>query len=208
MPTPPHKTLQELQCYPMEQLKSLHGLMDADPRFAEVILFGDDDEVPKSYTLEDHYRRFTLIQPPARAPEEVFGSFVTAQHLAIYGWFCYPMTAVSENQAYASLELALRRRMNAAQARGLKARIEHACREGWLRPEKLLRLDPCLSPESQRNFRNRAIDPNGKAALQFMIENLPKERNWLAHGNFSPGTDPFMTLDTVAQLLEQLYPDQ
>ena len=51
------KTLQELQCLPMERLKPLERLFDPDPHFVEMLTIGDDEDSPATYTLEDHYRR-------------------------------------------------------------------------------------------------------------------------------------------------------
>jgi len=139
------KTLQELQNPPMERLKSRESLLNPDPRFAEMITFGGAAESLATYTLDHHYRRFALLSPPAGAPEEVVGSYVTAQHLAILSWFVFPLSSLAETQAYGCLELALRRRMNAAPARGLRARIKFAVREGWIRPEDLRKVDPWLT---------------------------------------------------------------
>jgi hypothetical protein len=204
------KTLQELRLgVSIEKLKTCSELFDEDPRFAENILWGaeyDEPPIMDSYALEDHCRRFALISAPSAAPVEVVGSFITAQHLAIYSWFFFPFATVAESQAYGTLEMALRRRMNNDHPTGLRARLEFAHKKGWIHPERLLLLDPCITLEAQRSFKSRPIDPKGSDRIQFLIENLPIERNWLAHGNWSQGTDPFMTLDTISQLLDQLYP--
>jgi hypothetical protein len=61
------------------------------------------------------------------------------------------------------------------------------------------------APEAQYAFKSRPVDAKGSDTLQCLIENLPIERNWFAHGNWSSGGDPFITLDMISQLLGQLY---
>lgn len=199
------KTLQELRAYEMEKLKPFSQLLEPDERFAQMMLFGEEEDSDVTYTFEDHYTRFALLAPPAKAPEEVVGSFVTSQHLAIASWWFFPFSVVAENQAYCALELALRRRMNASKTRGLAERINHAIREQWLKPDELLELNPCFTPAQRAAFSTRARDKDGVNTLRHWSDEIPRDRNYLAHGNFSSGTDPFMTLDVVAQLLQQLY---
>ena len=189
----------------MERLKPIDALLEPDGRFGEMMLWGEDEDSDVSYDLVDHYERFALLSSPGNAPEEVVGSFVTAQHLAIASWWFFPFSVVAKNQAYNALELALRRRMNARSARGLKERIEYAIREGWLNPAELLALNPCFTPAQREAFTARTVDFAGTDTLRLWAEELPRERNYLAHGNFAAGTDPFITLDVVAQLLKQIY---
>ena len=66
--------------------------------------------------------------------------------------------------------------MNAEQPRwGLGKRIEFAAREGWIRPEKLQTPDPCLTPEVQRAFNDRPVDPDGAGMLEHLVKELPKD---------------------------------
>ncbi len=171
----------------MEKLKPLTSLLAADSHFAEMMLWGAEEGEPPIYSLEQHYQRYAMLQWPQDAPEEIVSGFVTAQHLAIYAWFVYPFSSVAELQAIATLEHALRRRMSNEPARGLKGRLRHAVAAGWIKGEKLRLLNPYVMPVSAEEFAERPLEPNGVKSLNAFIDNLPEQRNWLAHGNWMGG---------------------
>ena len=188
----------------METLKPLKRLLEEDPRFADTMWWGKSFWEP-TYSLKRHYERYAMLEWPKGAPEEIVNGFVTAQHLAIYAWFVYPFSTVAELQALVTLEHALRRRMSNEPAGGLKSRLRYAVTAGWIKGENLRVLNPYTVP-SRRKFNKRPIDPDGAISLQRFIENLPEQRNWLAHGNWQTGGDVFIALDIVLQLINQLYP--
>lgn len=190
----------------METLKTLSALLTEDSRFAEMMVEGDEEGQP-NYALEQHYRRYAMLEWPRGAPEEIVNGFVTAQHLAIYAWFVYPFSSLAELQGLLTLEHALRRRMSNEPARGLKGRLRHALAVGWITGEKLRILDPCVLT-NQTEFKQRPLDVGGVDRLRSFIDNLPEQRNWLAHGNWMDGHDVFIELDIVLQLINQLYPPQ
>lgn len=190
----------------METLKALAALLNEDPRFARMMIWGAEEEEPATYSLEQHYERYAMLAWPRGAPEEIVNGFVTAQHLAIYAWFVYPFSAVAELQALVTLEHALRRRMANEPARGLKDRLRHAVGAGWIRGENLRTLNPHVLPIAPAKFAQRPIDLEGPQNLRAFIDNLPEHRNWLAHGNWTGGGDVFIQLDIVLQLINQLYP--
>jgi|SRR5712664_3113247 len=188
----------------METLKPLSELTKKDPRFAQMMTFGESFW-KRRYSLKQHYERYALLEWPKGAPEEIVNGFVTAQHLAIYAWFVYPFSTLAQLQALVTLEHALRRRMSNDPARGLKARLRFAVAAGWIKGEDLRVLNPYTVP-SRRKFGKRLIDPDGVKSLLSFIDNLPESRNWLAHGNWESGGDVFIALDIVLQLINQLYP--
>jgi hypothetical protein len=190
----------------METLKPLTALFSEDPRFAQVMLWGREEAEPNRYSLNQHYARYAMLSWPRGAPEEIVNGFVTAQHLAIYAWLIYPFSSVAKLQALITLEHALRRRMSNEPARGLKARLRHAIGAGWIKGEMLRELNPYVVPVPKLEFEGRPIDPDGPKTLQAFINNLPEQRNWLAHGNWQGGMDVFILLDIVLQLINQLYP--
>jgi hypothetical protein len=189
----------------MEMLKPFAALLREDRRFAEMMLSGREESEPSTYSLNQHYTRYAMLPWPRGAPEEIVSGFVTAQHLSIYAWFVYPFSSVAELQALITLERALRRRMNNEPAPGLKARLRHAIRVGWIKGEMLRAFDPCNVPVPAMEFAERPLDPNGPETLHTFVDNLPEQRNWLAHGNWQGGGDVFIVLDIVLQLINQLY---
>src|SRR6267143_2221667 len=96
----------------MERLKPLTDLLVPDPRFAEIMVADGKYGGPTTYSLEDHYKRYSLLTWPTGAPEEIVSGFVTAQHLAVFSWFVYPFSSVAELPALITLEHDLRRRMS------------------------------------------------------------------------------------------------
>jgi hypothetical protein len=188
----------------MEELKSLQTLLLEDPRYAEMMLIGAEEDEP-AYSLQQHYRRYSMLDWPRGAPEEIVNGFVTAQHLAIYAWFVFPFSAAAELQALVTLEHALRRRMSNEPARGLKARLRYAVKVGWIRGDRLRTLNPYIVPITTADFKRRPFAPNGIESLAEFIDNIPEARNWLAHGNWVGGGDPFIQLDIVLQLINQIY---
>jgi hypothetical protein len=190
----------------MEKLKPLSELFTEDSIFSQMMRLAAEEGEP-TYSLEQHYQRYAMLKSPRGAPEEIVSGFVTAQHLAIYSWFVYPFSSAAELQALATLEHALRRRMSNNRARGLKERLDHAVAVGWVRGNNLRKLHPYVLPITDTEFAQRPIDPDGVATLAVFIDNLlPEQRNWLAHGNWVGGGDVFILLDTVLQLIDQLYP--
>lgn len=189
----------------MEELKPLDALISVDRKLIDIMEWHAPDEEPRTYPLEQHYERYAMLGWPRDAPVEIVNGFVTAQHLAIYAWFVYAFSSVAELQALVTLEHALRRRMANEPARGLKDRLRHAVRAGWIKGERLRTLHPFVNPVSPAAFASRPVDPHGAESLQTFIDNLPEQRNWLAHGNWNGGSDSFMVLDLVLQLINQLY---
>jgi hypothetical protein len=188
----------------MESLKPFKSILEEDPRFVSMMTFGRDDDEAQIYTFEHHYQRYSLLEPPSAASEEIINGLITAQHLAIYSWFVFPFISSAEFQALSTLEHAIRRTMFNKPARGLKMRLKEAVNKGLLTGAKLKLLDPFIFPDSSK-FLNRPFDVNGEQALKDFINSLPEERNWLAHGNWVGGGDAFLTLDIVFQLVTQLY---
>ncbi|MGB7752987.1 MAG: hypothetical protein WCF88_15645 [Candidatus Acidiferrales bacterium] len=189
----------------MEKLKSFSELLIEDPRFSQMMQLAAEEGEPR-YSLERHYQRYAMLKSPRGAPEEIVNGFVTAQHLAIYSWFVYPFSSAAELQALVTLEHALRRRMSNEPARGLKQRLRHAVAVQWVRGDKLRKLHPYVCPIAETEFAQRPVDPDGAASLTAFIDNLPEQRNWLAHGNWVGGGDVFILLDIIVQLINQLYP--
>lgn len=191
----------------METLKPLADLLSADPRLAQMMIAGAQDDEEPNYTLVQHYNRYAMLPWPKGAPEEIVSGFVTAQHLAIYAWFVFPFSSLAGLQAIATLEHALRRCMANEPARGLKSRLRSALATGLIRGEDLRVLNPYIVPVGTQTFQQRALDPYGPSTLNNFIDSLPEQRNWLAHGNWRTGGDKFIVLDIVLQLINQLYPE-
>jgi hypothetical protein len=116
-------------------LKSLHELLEPNPRFAADMLV----DSATGFSANDHWRSLgdrRAIRLLPTVPTDVQNQIDTERHAFIYAGFCYGLTTFGEQHAYGSLENGLRLRAAAASAipkrRGLGALLEKACELGWL----------------------------------------------------------------------------
>jgi hypothetical protein len=96
--------------------------------------------------LRDQYEAIVCFILNLDVPTEVAIHFETAKNLYLYAWFVYRFYSVAEQQALASLEFALRERLQdfvAAEMKkhpkaiepGLKKLLGHAIKGGFVRNE-------------------------------------------------------------------------
>ncbi|MDQ7812879.1 hypothetical protein [Brevundimonas sp.] len=162
-------------------LKPLETLLERDNRFALLV-------VPEAggfrrMTLADHYGMVAAVNIGRSAPDEVQTMFSRAQHALIYAWFDYELSAVAEFQVLATVELALRERLQPAPTMMLKALVKLAVAQGLVPPKV------------------------GDFPAEIWFSGI---RNRWAHGSANFGT-PSMTLTVIevcADLIRRLYPPQ
>src|SRR6266568_5082309 len=83
-------------------------------------------------TLREIYDEVAAIGIQAALPEEVATQFETARDLFVYTWFAFDFFVPAQLQALATLELALRHRLNVpptTKDRGLAKLLRRALRE-------------------------------------------------------------------------------
>jgi hypothetical protein len=151
--------------------KSIDEITKADPRFAHFrVLEGAGH---RAMQVEDHYRAVFSIQLENVTPTDVVLVFDRARHAFIYAWFSYDLFVVSESQAYAAVELALRLKVKGSargKSDGLRSLIQQARKMGFV-PPPVGRIDP--------------------------LDALAMMRNELAHGSTDFHT-PAMTLQVLS----------
>ncbi len=200
-------------------LKPLEDLSNPDPtRFLVKEL---SPSALIANTVEDHYRRIESLVLSQSVPEEVIIQFDISRNLLLYSWFVFRFVPVAELYAYASLEHALRIRINSVpvgkkrQFRGLKDRLKHAISQKWIRVEFLphyQRLEKIQAVEWERAkkiFGNPDVwvvqlDPT-KYADQ-LLGGLPALRNELAHGTHRLSLSGYLTLEICRDIIQQLFP--
>lgn len=85
-------------------LKNLHCLLERNPIYAEDGGFG-------GITLQELYEDASKYELPTTVPEGVQRSFDAARHAYIYSYFSYDLLTPGVGQLFASLELALHKRL-------------------------------------------------------------------------------------------------
>jgi hypothetical protein len=184
-----------------EKLKPSDRLLSPDPRSVLVGIDRDTGE-QRAITLEDMHRNAARIQLNKTVPQDIRDHFTTALNLGVYSWFVYRFTMVSQQQAYATLEWALRERLGTS-AKRRRATFAELLTEAV--DTEVLR---------GRAFRHWVViggDPNDDEAadawLREMIDVIRNFRNDLAHGSFTLAPMHWMILNIVADAVNQLYPE-
>ncbi len=199
----------------MEYFRGLEQITELDKRQSPWVVY---DEALRDYrgkTLDDHYRVIANIELVEGVPELVANTFTTARHLLLYSWYVYPFIVVAELQAYASLEFALKWRIEDVSGSGrwgLRKCMRHAIAQGWFRDEGVrggaharAGYVDFLESVGLADKEQKLDESDPQAYVKLLAEIFPRDRNELAHG--SPRLEPggYVTLDLVARLINQLY---
>lgn len=161
-------------------LKPLEEVLRPDPRYAAMMV--ETAAGWRPITLADHHKLVAAVRLTSAAPGDIRQMFSRATSCALYAWFDYELTPLAEQQAFATLEPALRRYFGVEES-SLWNLVERAVSKGL--------FEPAL----------------GGVPLQRALATM---RNELAHGSINFGT-PGMALTMisyVSQLIGRLYPDQ
>jgi len=150
-------------------LKTIDLLLEPDPRHEIMRLYDPVAGVLRPMEIGDMHRLVAPIELGDHVPAEVSQQFDLARVAFVYSWFTYDLATLAEQQVYAVLEMALRRRAEAESAlpkrRGLAALLKLATERGWLRHEEF-----------------EVPSPGSPDKMSF-LELLPLLRNELAHGS-------------------------
>lgn len=92
------------------------------------------------------------IELNAGLSSTIRAQFDIARNAFVYSWFVYEFATLAEQQGYATLEMALRHRLdpaalpNTSRSLGLAKLLKNATKNGWLRREDF--MAPCISGSS------------------------------------------------------------
>jgi hypothetical protein len=193
----------------MEKLKTLDDILQPDPRQRAWSILNHSTGVVRPRLLSDHYAEVSAIVLHDGVPEEVRNHFQTTRHLCIYSWFVYSFMVVAEFHAFATLELALRKRLppdsfKASRPPTLRKLLQIAIAENWL----------CDAALGKWNPRRRQADgeigtademPDAHEYLTILSEALPVVRNAIAHGTHMLWPTRYHSLGLVAAAINALY---
>lgn len=188
------------------------------------------DGSTRGIQLEDLHKRMSELKLNSSVPDDVRTGFDTSRNLFLYSWFVYRFQTVAELQAYATLELALGKRLKAegsGRIKNLSPRLKFAVQKGWLRASGV-RIYQQKSEsrkryaEEQEKFFSEFLkheqgwqnpDPRSEEQhaadyLQNLIGGIPKLRNSVAHGNPMLHGGSALTLEICCDLINQLFPEK
>lgn len=174
----------------MEEFKSYDSLIEPDKRNSYwcVIEKGSSDTRPLS--LEDVYHSISSVSLDSAIPEDIKSQFNVAKNVAAYSWYCYPFHQICEMKAYATVEYALKQRLD----------------RQWPFP-KLIKTSIAWGLIKDKGFSHlkKPINENSIAYSESLIEIMPKLRNGLAHGGTTLHPGAVSALRICADFINQLY---
>lgn len=167
-------------------LKPSRALLESDPRFRDHVFHSAETGEIRPMRIEDLWGLVGPIQLNPQVPADIREQFDVARNAFVYSWFVYEFATLAEQQCFAILEMALRRRHsptvppNTTRSPGIDKLLKTAVKEGWL-----LRDD----------FMVPSISGSGQTACT--LDMIPMFRNHLMHGNvhlLPQGTPEIMRL--------------
>ena len=129
-----------------DSLRSPDRIFDPDPRTPALVRIDSKTGLPRSITPIDQHEAVSWFQLNPTVPESVQIHFETAKNIYLYAWCVFRFYPVAEQQAFSTLEFALRERQPEFVKRyaekhrqnadpGLGALLRNAIKEGLLRNE-------------------------------------------------------------------------
>lgn len=167
-------------------------------------------------------------------PKHVRQLFETAKNLSLYSWFVYRFHPIAQLFGYASLERALKERVAAERGvepdsvrQTLRPLMDLAASKGWLKSEgfEVVRRAAHVQLQDEQMFRMiqsgqigeepvetpdiEAADILSRAAeLDYVVriaESMPYIRNHIAHGGPALHGGSAVTLNVIAEAINQLF---
>lgn len=173
-------------------LKPLNQVTEPDRRNCYYVVERADGKVGP-LSLEDLHLWASRITLEPCVPEPVREHFAQAQNLAVYSWFYFPFNVTAQLLAFASVELALRFRLQPkAKAPKFKTMIRQAVRLGLIKDEGFM----------VAQGRNYETEP---PYVEVLIETMPSLRNDLAHGSPILHNQALSSIQICADFINQLF---
>jgi hypothetical protein len=175
-------------------LKSSATLLDADPRFRDLISHNAATGEIRPMRIDDLRELVHPIELSQNVPATIREQFDIARNAFVYSWFVYEFATLAEQQCYFVLEMALRDRIapappNTSKSPGLGKLLKAATEQGFLQ---------------RKDFEMPSISGSGETA--YILDLIPMFRNHLMHGNIH--LLPQQTPDVIklcAEILNRLF---
>lgn len=190
----------------LDTLKAFDELLEPDSRQKHFAVVNRHTGEARPLTLRDNYEAIESVSLDPCVPDEIREHFDTARNLLAYSWFVYRFNQVAELHAFASLEFALKTKCGDSQ-KGLRKLLETAVERGWIldsgfRHYRLSAIEN-ISDDVEDSTNSDAKDVQEYCRL--LVETMPFIRNELAHGSQMLHPNGLMTLEIVADLINQLF---
>jgi hypothetical protein len=219
-----------------DRLRLPDSVCDPDSRTHSIVKLEDKETGRfRRRVIEDQYEAIACFKLNETVPNDVAIHFETAKNLYLYAWFVFRFYPVSEQQALASLEFALRERfpeLVAEQSRkpgfGLKKLLNHAIENNWIKNELFTTRERWAGNRAEMHHSIRKMNEMHAAGVESMKwnesevsvteddlncdwlrifqETIPKIRNEYAHGSKELKHTVLHTFEMVVELINQLYP--
>jgi hypothetical protein len=165
--------------------KASASLFEPDGRFRDMVVHDTATGKQRGMRIDDLRNLVAGIELSERVPPAIRQQFDVARNAFVYSWFVYEFATLAEQQCFATLEMALRHRLDPAAAAnttrspGLQRLIKSAVENGWLRREDFL------------------LPPAGGSEALCLLDFIAPSRNHVMHGNIQllpQGTPDMMRL--------------
>lgn len=157
---------------------------------------------PKS--VDEYHKWISEFELPPECPDDIRIQFDLARNLYVYAWYVLRFTSAAQAQAYASLELALRTRMeevniDVPKPLGLFNLLNVAVKNNLLRDAGF--------PHLKYSPRATTLDPEGTEYCRELPKTISMFRNSYAHGETTLLNLPvsIMALESTWAVIHQLY---
>ena len=153
-------------------LKPSASLLECNSRHSDQVLLDPVTGKHRPLCLQDLRDMIAPIALNSGVPPTIKDQFDIGRNASVYSWFVYEFATLAEQQCYATLEMALRHRIdpdalpNTLRSPGLANLLKTATKRGWLRREDF--LGPSMS---------------GSGDAMCSLDLIPNLRNHVMHGN-------------------------
>jgi hypothetical protein len=198
----------------MEEFKKINEINEPDERNIAYVLYDPELKDYRPYTLADHYEYLDNINININVPEDIKNSFVIAKNIYLYSWHVYPFIVVSDLYVIASLEYAIKYKIDKCTKSGrwgLKKCMNYVIEKGWIKDEGIIEEKPDIIKEMAmleqygllKEIKIVPIDP--QTYVKRLATALPPMRNELAHGTPMIYPGGYSKLKIVSRIINQLW---
>ncbi len=222
--------MKQTTLHPADRLRDSSTAMLPDPRMVTWA-------APEPPSLAVHHAGVAAIQISSAVPEPVAIQFENARNLYLYAWYVYRFHMPATAAALAALEFGLRERLPTTfpeKEQGKKLMLKRLLRmavdHGLVRNEGFRRWHHAAQVNARERLSMEALKAmieNELDSVEYLIpefpeilpedqqwdlvgrlpETLPAVRNELAHGSSMLTNHVLETIELVAEILNQLFPE-
>lgn len=222
--------MKQTTLHPADRLRDSSTAMQPDPRTVTWA-------APEPPSLAAHHAGVSAIQISSAVPEPVAIQFENARNLYLYAWYVYRFYMPATAAALAALEFGLRERLRTTlpeKEQGKKLMLKRLLRlavdKGLVRNEGFRRWHHAAQVSARERISLEALKAmidNELDSLEYQIpefpeispedqhwdlvrglpDSLPTIRNELAHGSSMLTNHVLGTIELVAEILNQLFPE-